>query len=60
MPTYVEKLLEAARLREFSAEDREAQRRSFAYGNTHIENPLITRRTIDQQADSLPAKDEQE
>ncbi|MGC8550688.1 MAG: hypothetical protein ACP5M4_13415 [Acidobacteriaceae bacterium] len=53
MPTYVEQLLEAARLRDFPAVEREAQRRSFAYGNTHIENPRITRQTVEQQADSM-------
>lgn len=53
MPTYVDQLLEAARLKDFSAIEREAQRRSFAYGNTHIENPRITRQTVDQQADSM-------
>lgn len=34
----------------------EQQRRSFAYGNTHIENSLITRRVVDEQADKLKAK----
>ena len=31
----------------------EEQRRSFAYGNTKIENPRITRQTIDREAESL-------
>ncbi|MGB6228882.1 MAG: hypothetical protein WBF53_01980 [Litorimonas sp.] len=29
----------------------EAQRRSFAYGTSHIENEAITRRMIDEEAD---------
>ena len=33
--------------------EREAQRRSFAYGNTHIGNPRITRETVDQAAEAL-------
>jgi hypothetical protein len=37
--------------------DREAQRRSFAYGNTHIENERITRATIDQAAEALAKVD---
>jgi hypothetical protein len=53
MPTNLQKLIDAARSRPFSAEDREAQRRSFAYGNTHIENPRITRETVDEQAELL-------
>ena len=36
------KLVEAARSRPFPEEEREAQRRSFAYGNAKIENPDIT------------------
>jgi len=53
MPTDLQKLIDAARLRDFSATEREAQRRSFAYGNTKIENPRITRETIDRQAELL-------
>ncbi len=34
-------------------EEREAQRRSFAFGNTHFENPLITRDMIDRAAERL-------
>jgi hypothetical protein len=36
-----------------SAEHREQQRRSFAYGNTAFENPRITREMIDREADKL-------
>jgi uncharacterized protein with von Willebrand factor type A (vWA) domain len=31
----------------------EAQRRSFAYGNTHIGNPRITREMVDAQAEAM-------
>ena len=31
----------------------EEQRRSFAYGNTKIENDDITRETIDREAEAL-------
>ena len=34
-------------------QDREAQRRSFVYGNTKIENDLITRQTVDEAAQQL-------
>lgn len=47
------KLLEAARLVPFSEAQREEQRRSFAYGNARIENPLVTRQTVDEQAEKL-------
>jgi hypothetical protein len=30
----------------------EEQRRSFAYGNTKIENDLITRKMVDEQAEA--------
>lgn len=53
MPTSLEKLIDEARNREFAPEEREAQRRSFAYGNTNIENSRITRQTIDEQAELL-------
>jgi hypothetical protein len=33
--------------------EREEQRRSFAYGNTSIGNPRITRETVDQAAADL-------
>jgi hypothetical protein len=36
-----------------SAEHREQQRRSFAYGNTAFENPRITREMVDREADKL-------
>jgi hypothetical protein len=34
-------------------EQKERQRRSFAYGNTHFENPRISREMVDQQAEKL-------
>lgn len=46
-------LLEAARSVPFSEAQREEQRRSFAYGNAKIENPLVTRQTVDEQAEKL-------
>ncbi len=51
----LDKLLELARGIPVSAEERERQRRSFAYGNTRIENDRITRATIDRAADKLAA-----
>jgi hypothetical protein len=46
-------LLEAARKIEPTPEQRELQRRSFAFGNTAFENELITREMIDRQAEEL-------
>ena len=37
-------------------EDRERQRRSFAYGNLKIGHPDVTRADIDQAADRLAGK----
>lgn len=45
-----------ARTIEPTAEQREAQRRSFAYGNVAIENPLVTRAMIDEIADRSDGK----
>lgn len=55
MSDELEKLLEAARYRPLTPSEQEQQRRSFAYGNANIENELVTRETIDQQAEELKA-----
>jgi hypothetical protein len=55
MPRELEDLLEWAKKVEMTADEKEEQRRSFAYGNTNIENPLITRETVDKQAEQLKA-----
>jgi hypothetical protein len=34
-------------------EHREEQRRSFVYGNTHLENELITREMVAREAEKL-------
>jgi len=49
-------LIEEARLRPFTAEERQAQRRSFAYGNTKIENDLITREMIAEADEKIEAE----
>jgi hypothetical protein len=46
-------LIEKARSVKMSRKDWEEQRRSFAYGNTKIENDRITRQMIDQEAEAL-------
>lgn len=48
-------LIRASRAAAMSPDEREAQRRSFAYGNTHFENPLITREMVDRAAERLSA-----
>ena len=53
MSEALQKLIDAARNREVSPEEREQQRRSFAYGNTKIENSLITREMIDEEPERL-------
>ena len=46
-------LIEAARRIRQSPEQREEQRRSFAYGNTAFENSRITREMVAEQAERL-------
>lgn len=46
-------LIEKARSVRMSPRETEEQRRSFAYGNTKIENDLITRAMVDEQAEAL-------
>jgi hypothetical protein len=49
----LKKLIEWAAKTPFTDEQREAQRRSFAYGNTHFENESITREDVDRAAEEL-------
>jgi len=53
MPTHLQELLREARRNAPTPQDHEEQRRSFAYGNTKIENPRITRDMINKAADEL-------
>jgi hypothetical protein len=53
MSDHLQILIDAARTRFITDEEREAQRRSFAYGNTKIENDRITREMVDVQDELL-------
>jgi hypothetical protein len=55
MSKELEMLLEASLKRRTTQDEDEAQRRSFAYGNTHFENESITRETVDRAAEELKA-----
>jgi hypothetical protein len=46
-------LIEMARAVKMSRPEQEEQRRSFAYGNTKIENDMITRQIVDEEAEAL-------
>lgn len=54
--TELQQLLDAASKLVISTEQKEEQRRSFAYGNTKIENPRITRQTVNEEAEALKQK----
>ena len=56
MSERLEKMLRVARDAHMTPEQQEQQRRSFAFGNTNIENSRITRETIDQVADAMKAR----
>lgn len=51
----LEELIRRARGIAMSPEEREAQRVSFAYGNSKIENDQITRDSVKEQAKLLAA-----
>ncbi|HTR27459.1 MAG TPA: hypothetical protein VMI10_26050 [Terriglobales bacterium] len=53
MTKHLEDLLEAAKNVVPTPEEKEQQRRSFAYGNTNIENSRITREMVDRADDAL-------
>jgi hypothetical protein len=55
MSDELKKLIELANAVPVSASHREQQRRSFAYGNTHFENSMISREMIDREAEKLKA-----
>jgi len=58
MSNELKELLTAAGKTALTPNEKEAQRRSFAYGNAKIENPRITRATIDEEAENLKKKNE--
>jgi len=58
MASELEELLRATKEKSLTPGEKEEQRRSFAYGNTKIENPRITRETVDEEAESLKTKKE--
>ena len=53
MSRKLEYLIERARSHVMTEPEREAQIRSFAYGNTHLENETITKADIDRAAETL-------
>lgn len=53
MSEKLKELLDKAKTVKPSPEDKEEQRRSFAFGNTNIENSRITRETVDREAEEL-------
>jgi len=57
MPNDLTQLLELARKTRMTPAQLEAQRRSFAYGNTKIENPRLTRDSINRAAEKLATTD---
>jgi uncharacterized protein YnzC (UPF0291/DUF896 family) len=46
-------LIKKAKTVRMTPEEETKQRRSFAYGNSAFENPLITRTMIDEEAEKL-------
>ena len=53
MSNELEDLIEKSKSVRMTPEEREEQRRSFAYGNSKIENDRITREIIDREAELL-------
>lgn len=53
MRDQLQKLIDASRDRPMSDAEKEAQRRSFAFGNAHIENARITREMVDDAAERI-------
>ena len=51
MTDKLQKLIDASRNRKMSDAEKEAQRRSFAFGNANIENARVTREMVDMAAE---------
>ena len=49
----LQKLIDASRGKVMTEAEKEAQRRSFAYGNAHIENDRVTRQMVDEAAEKI-------
>lgn len=49
----LQKLIDASRGKVMTEAEKEAQRRSFAYGNAHIENERVTRQMVDEAAEKI-------
>ena len=49
----LEELIERARNARMTPSERETQRQSFAYGNSHFENEAITRDTVRRESEKL-------
>jgi hypothetical protein len=50
-------LIDLAKKHKITERERDAQIRSFTYGNTHLENESITRADVDKAVDSLKASE---
>jgi len=59
MSERLKQLLDRTRNTKMTPEERESQRRSFAYGNTKFENDRITRETIERASKNLNARNGQ-
>jgi hypothetical protein len=53
MTKEIQDLIKAAKNIVMTPEQKEQQRRSFAYGNVAIENPRITREMVDRAAHEI-------
>jgi hypothetical protein len=53
MSEQLQKLIDASRGRQMTAAEKEQQRRSFAYGNAHIENARVTREMVAAAAEKI-------
>ena len=56
MSRELEELIAKARGHEMTPEEAREQRRSFVYGNTHIENERITRQLVNEIDEELEWK----
>jgi len=57
MSSRLKDLVKKARRIQMTDDQKEQQRRSFAYGNAGLENDLITREMVDKEAEKLAKTD---
>lgn len=53
----IQDMIDVAKSKPMSKSEKDIQRRSFAYGNAHIENERVTKEMVDEVVARIPRDD---